>query len=103
MRSFIALALAAVSYANPTWSWESDTDNTDDETYQTISLTFDLSASYDIPMGWDGEGNYYFDTAVSAWIGGDHYVEYISPYFTFNVSAWTYAVWWDILYNELVV
>lgn len=54
-------------------------------------------------MGWDGAGNYFFDTTASTYVGGAHYIDYTSPYFTFTADAWTYAVWWDVLYNELEV
>lgn len=102
MRSFLGLALIAVTQAK-SWIWDNEIYDSESDAYQYIEATFDVGATYSFPMGWDGVGNYYFDTNAAIYAGGEHYVEYYNDYFEAGIDLWTYPVWWDVIYNELEI
>lgn len=103
MRSFLGLALIAVTNAQLTWTWENNITSATTDAEQNISLNFDVGATYAFPLGWDKAGNYFFDTNASLYAGGQHYVEYYNDYFEAGADLWTYPVWWDAIYNELEI
>lgn len=115
MRSTVSLMVLAATQAaqveslldslnsrgNKRWNWNNYVYNDDETITQEIDLNFDIGARFDLPMGYDGEADYYFNQSVSAYAGGFNTYQYETDYFSLEMDLWFFPVWWDILYNQV--
>lgn len=83
------------------WEWTSNIDDNDAATTQEVRFYGDIGASYDYPIGFDYEDNYYMDQALSIWGGGTQWLEFTHEDFEVKVDIDTFPVWIDLFYNEI--